>query len=371
MNREDFINPTCDRTVDAARFLSFLDLTPILAVLEGFYCEQWRHRHPPEAMLRLLALYKLKRFRFLTELWGLLDDETLRLLGFKWKPSYKTVWHWLNKRLRPEGLEILHAALMGAINEALKAQGVQMGWKVAGDASPIQAMSRDSEARYNGYYKMVCFLVHKLTCCTTNLTLSWFVTLGNVDEAPLMAPLLVKAMVLGMMPEEACLDNGYASPRNYALLGLTTIKPRIGFRKNAKPNWRGKPKTLRLRFRKMVKAGVLTVDRLQQLGLNPNPDENSIDEILSGLTIAGQHEYVGAYYRNISLSEFCQDKRGWVKLYVSMRNVVEGSNGHQKDWLDLDNLRVKGLQKARLHTALSMLNEAMVALSRVMKIIFE
>ena len=48
-----------------------------------------------------------------------------------------------------------------------------------------------------------------------------------------------------------------------------------------------------------------------------------------------------------------------------MRNVIEGSNGHQKDWLDLDNLRVKGLLKARLHTALSMLSEAMFAYTRV------
>jgi len=361
----EFIDPTPNNPIDAARFLSFLDLTAVLAVLEGFYCESWRHRHPPEAMLRLLALYKLKRFRFLTELWKVLDDETLGLLGFRWKPSYKTVWHWLNVRLGPEGLETVHSALMNAVKEALDVQGVSLGLKVAGDASPVQAMPRDKEAGYNGYYKKLCYLVHRLVCSTTNLTLSWAVTPGNVDEACMMVVLLVKALLLGVMPKEASFDNGYASPSNYALLGLTTMKPLIGFRKNAKPNWKGKPKTLRLRYRKMVKAGVLKADRLKALGLNPNPDKNSIERTLSGLTIAGQHEYVGAYYRNISLNEFHRDERGWVKLYVSMRNMVEGSHGHQKDWLDLDNLRVKGFEKARLHTALSMLSEAMVAYTRV------
>jgi len=181
----------------------------------------------------------------------------------------------------------------------------------------------------------------------------------------MMVVLLVKALLLGVMPEEASFDNGYASPWSYALLGLTTVKPLIGFRKNAKPNWRGKPKTLRFRFKKMVKSGVLKADRLKALRLNPNPDENSIEEILSGLMIAGQHEYVGAYYRNLSLSEFRRDERGWVKLYVSMRNMFEGSHGHQKDWLDLDNLRFRGLRRAMLHTALSMLSEAMVAYTRV------
>ena len=165
----EFIDPTPDNSIEAARFLSFLDLTAVYAVLEGFYCEQWRHRHPPETMLRLLALYKLKRFWFLTELWRLLDDEILRLLGFRWRLSYKTVWHWVHERLRPEGLEIVHAALMGAINEGLKAKGVQLGWKVAGDASPIQAMKWDKEAGYNGYYKIVCYLAHRLACSVTNL----------------------------------------------------------------------------------------------------------------------------------------------------------------------------------------------------------
>jgi hypothetical protein len=367
----EFIDPTPSNPIDAVRFLSFLDLTAVLSVLGGFYCEQWRHRHPPEAMLRLVALYKLKRFRFLTEIWKLLDDETIRLLGFRWKPSYKTVWHWLNVRLGPEGLEKVHSSLMKAIKEALEVQGVSLGVKVAGDASPVQAMPRDREARYNGYYRKVCYLVHRLICSVTNLTLSWTVTPGNVDESYMMVVLLVKALLLSVIPEEAGFDNGYASPRNYALLGLTTIKPFIGFRKNAKPNWRGKPRTLRLRFKKMVKDGVLTSERLKALGINPNPHENSTDGILSGLMITGQHEYVGAYYRNISLSEFCQDGKRWLKTYVSMRNTVEGSHGHQKDWLDLDNLRVRGLQKAMLHTALSMLSEAAVACTRVQNGVFK
>jgi hypothetical protein len=272
----EFIDPTPIKPIDAARFLSFLDLTAVYAVLDGFYREPWRYRHPPEAMLRLVALYKLKRLRFLTELWKLLDNETLRLLGFKWKPSYKAVWHWLNVRLGPEGLETVHLVLMNAMKEALTVQGVSLGLKVAGDASPIQAMPRDKEAKYNGYYKEVCYLVHRLLCCITNLTLSWCVTAGNVDETYLMPPLLVKAILLGVILEEACYDNGYASPWSYSILGLMGIKPLIGFRRNAKPSWRGKPKTLRLRYKKMVKAAALKTERLQALDLDPNPEKNNL-----------------------------------------------------------------------------------------------
>jgi len=48
MDGDSFIDPIPDNSVEAARFLRFLDLSPILAVLEGFYCEPWRHRHLQE-----------------------------------------------------------------------------------------------------------------------------------------------------------------------------------------------------------------------------------------------------------------------------------------------------------------------------------
>ena len=193
-----FIDSAPDRPVDAIKFLSFLNLSPVLAVLEEFYCESWRSRHPPEAMIRLLALYKLRRYRFLTELWRQLDDQTVKLLGFKWKPSYKTVWHFLNKRVGPEGLAALHAALIKAINQALTNQGIKMGEKVAGDATPVQAKRQDKEAAYNGYYKKRCYLVHRLVCATTNLMLEWLVTPGDIDEGQLMMPLLAKALFDGI-----------------------------------------------------------------------------------------------------------------------------------------------------------------------------
>jgi hypothetical protein len=360
-----FIDPTPNKPVDAIKFLSFLDLSPVSAALDEFYCESWRSRHPPEAMIRLLALYKLKRYRFLTELWRQLNDEAVKLLGFKWKPSYKTVWHWLNKRMGPEGIEAVHAALIEAINQALTAQGIRMGERVAGDATPVHAKRTDKEAAYNGYYKKRCYLVHRLVSYETNLTLEWLVTPGNVDEGQLMMPLLAKTVFDGVRPKEAVFDNGYASYWNYEIPNLLGIKLLIGFRKRAMMGWRGKPKTLKLRYRKMVKAGKLSAEKLKELGLQSDPDKNCLEDILSALAIAGQHEYVGAYYRNQSLTEFRRDRLGWLGRYVPLRSIVEGCHGHQKDWLDLDNLKVKGLHRARLHTALCMLSEAAVAYDRV------
>lgn len=251
------------------------------------------------------------------------------------------------------------------INQALAAKGISLAKTIAGDATPIHAKPQDPQAAYNGYYKKYCYLVHRLVCATTNLTLEWIVTPGNVDEGKLMMPLVAKAFADGLKPKEAAFDNGYASYWNYEIANLLGIKLQIGFRRRAKVGWRGKPKTLKLRFRKMVKAGKLCAEKLKELGMHSDPEKNSLDDVVYALAIAGQHEYVGAYYRNQSLAEFHEDKQGWLRRYGPPRSAVEGSHGHQKDWLGLDDLKTKGLRRAMLHAGLCMLSEAAVALVKV------
>jgi len=360
-----FIDPTPNRPVDAVEFISFLDLSPLAELLRKFYREPYKIKHPPGAMLRLFALQKLKGHKFLSELDRELDDRAVRLLGFRYKPSYKTFWHWLNKRVGPEGLEIIHTKLMETVNQALAAQGIHMAKKVAGDATHIQAKLQDQEAAYNGHYKMRCYLVHHLICANTGLTLNWIIAPGNVDEGQFMLPMLAKAMADGFKPKVLIVDNGYAHYFNYEIPNLLGIRLLIGFRRRPKFSWRGKPKTLKLRYRKMVKAGNLSSQKLAELGMDADPSKNGLEEVVCALAIAGQHEYAGAYYRNRSLAEFRRDRKGWQSLYAPPRSFIEGSHGHQKDWLDLDNLLEKGLRKARLHAALCMLSEAAVACTRV------
>jgi len=362
---DGFIDPAPKIPVDAVQFISLLDLSPVIGLLMNFYREPYKIKHPPEAFLRLLALQKLKRYKFLTELYRELDDNSVKLLGFRYKPSYKTLWHWLNKRVGPDGLETIHTQLMKLINQTLAAQGIQMAKIVSADATHIQAQSQDKEAAYNGHYHMNCYLLHHLICAITGLTLNSIVAPGNVDESQFMIPMLAKTLADGFKPELLTLDNGYTHHFNYEIPNFLGIKLLIGFRRRNKPGWRGKPKTLKLRFRKMIKAGKLTLTKLAELGMDPDPDKNRLEDVVCALAVAGQHEYAGAYFRNRSLAWFKKDRKCWRLLYAPPRSVIEGTHGHQKDWLDLDNLAEKGLRKARLHVALCMLSEAAVALTRV------
>jgi len=360
-----FVDPAPNIPIDAVQFISLLDLSPIVNTLRRFYIEPYKIRHPPEAFLKLLALQKLKRYKFLTELYRELDDQTTRLLGFKHKPSYKTLWHWLNKRVGPDGLEIVHTEMIKIISQTLAAQVTQMGKIVCADATHIAAQSSDKQAAYNGHYKMRCYLLHHLICAVTGLTLNWVVTPGNVDEGQFMVPILAKTLADDFKPELLALDNGYAHYFNYEIPNFLGIKLLIGFRKRNKFSWRGKPKTLKLRYRKMIKAGKLTLGKLAELGMQPDPEKNKLEDIVCALAIVGEHEYAGAYFRNQSLAWFRRDRKCWLSLYSSPRSVIEGTHGHQKDWLDLDGLMEKGLRKARLHAALCMLCEVAVALTRV------
>ena len=138
---DGFIDPAPKIPVDAVQFISLLDLSPVIGLLMNFYREPYKIKHPPEAFLRLLALQKLKRYKFLTELYRELDDNSVKLLGFRYKPSYKTLWHWLNKRVGADGLETIHTQLMKLINQTLAAQGIQMAKIVCADATYIQAQN--------------------------------------------------------------------------------------------------------------------------------------------------------------------------------------------------------------------------------------
>jgi hypothetical protein len=361
----NFIDPTPSTLVDAVQFISFLDLSPLSTLLKSFYLEPYKINHPPEAMLRLFALQKLRRHKFLTELDRELDDTAVKLLGFRYKPSYKTIWHWLNKRVGPKGIEIVHTELMKLINQALATRGIHMAQVTAGDATHIQAPPKDKEAAYNRHYKMRCYLVHHIICAKTGLTVNWLVAPGNVDEGQFMLPMLAKTLADGFKIKTLLVDNGYAHFFNYEIPNLLGIKLLIGFRRKNKFSWRGKPKTLRLRFRKMIKAGKLSLQKLESLNMSPDPNKNGLEEVVCALAIAGQHEYVGAYYRNRSLAWFRRDRKGWLSVYCPPRSFIEGTHGHQKDWLGLDDLLEKGLRKARLHVALCMLAEAAVACTRV------
>jgi hypothetical protein len=231
----DFIDPTPSTLVDAVVFISFLDLSPLHACLSEFYREPYKIRHPPEAMLRLFALQQLKGHKFLTQLDRVLDERAVKLLGFSYKPSYKTLWHWLNKRVGPEGLQLIHTELMKIIKQGLTVRGIEMAKTVAGDATHIRANPKDGEAAYNKHYKMNCYLIHHLICAKTGLTLNWLVAPGNVDEGMFMLPMLAKTITDGFKIITLVLDNGYTHFFNYEIPNLLGIRLLIGFAKRTSP----------------------------------------------------------------------------------------------------------------------------------------
>jgi hypothetical protein len=339
--------------VDAAYFLSLIDLSALIPVLASYY--RRKPEYPLEAMLRLLAYRVLRGHLYLTSLWRELSTkpELVSLLGFGKVPSYQALWHFINVRLKAEGVERLRFHLIKLIHDAMNSYGVRMGFDGVSDATPIASCNRD--AAYNGFYEVTCYLTHKVLDAATGLTLAWLLTPGDVDEGGLLVTLLCRVRGLGFRLRRLYADNGYSSPWNYAMLWLMRTRPWIGFRRNAKPGWRGKPRTLRLRYRKKV-TGRLKV----------NVRTLSLRKLLMGLMAHGQEEYVGAYIRNHSHAEYKRNKARWLKRYRTNRNRIEASNGHQKTWLRLDRTPAKKLHTATNHVSLIFLTEAIVAYGRIM-----
>lgn len=363
------LSPIQDDPVEAAHFLSLIDFTPVLSILLGYYCEEWRSRHPPEAMLRLVAYRIVKGFVYLTDLWRDLKarPEVALRLGFTRVPSYGAIWHFINIRLGADGFERIRVAVLRLVEEACAKRGSAWSGRVSVDATPMEALRGDKEAAYNGYYRMLCYLVHKVVDCTSHLTLTWHVAPGDVDEGGLLTALILKARSFGFKIREAFMDNGYTSLQNYASLWHMGVKAWIGFRRKARRGWRGKLKTLRLRYRKMYRKGLLSAEAIRSLRFDPKPERISLNKLLLALFLTGQHEYVGAYLRNLSLEAHRKLRKRWLKKYHGKRNMVEGSNGHHKTQLNLDRLSAKGLEKAKSHASQVFLTEAIVAYGKVQR----
>jgi hypothetical protein len=171
-----FINTTSGEPVRTEEFLNHLDLTEIKPVLMEFYCEEWRSRLPPQAMLKAMIYFKLKDYKFLTTFHNDLETSTTlaRDLGFGDKiPSYQALCHFLNTRLGEKGVRKIFDAFLQIVKRELAKRMIKLGKEIGLDASPIEAPKTDKEAEYNGHYKVHGYSWHNLRCMRTDLPLDY------------------------------------------------------------------------------------------------------------------------------------------------------------------------------------------------------
>jgi DDE family transposase len=149
--------------------------------------------------------------------------------------------------------DLLETCIASVVKE-LKRRDPLLGWDVAIDASDMPAYANGQRYKYKGgperekysdpdatwghrsavstrkgggFYG---YRLHMAVCAKTDLPLAWKVETASMNETPTVAPLLDKLKGLGFSPETAALDAGYDNATVYDACAERGISPVIPLR---------------------------------------------------------------------------------------------------------------------------------------------
>lgn len=172
-------------------------------------------------------------------------------------PDGQVPTHWACYRFLAklcEHRDLLDGCIASVV-AALKKRNPVLGWDVAIDASDMPAYANgqryvskggrerekfsDPDASWGhrsavstrkggGFYG---HRLHMAVCSKTDLPLAWRVETGKMNETPTVAPLLDKLHALGIDPETCALDKGYDNGTVYEACAEREVLPVIALRK--------------------------------------------------------------------------------------------------------------------------------------------
>ncbi len=259
---------------------------------------------------------------------------------------------------------------IASVLRALKKANPLLGWDVAIDASDMPAYANGHRYKYKGgpererysdpdaswgnrsaistrkggaFYG---YRLHMAVCAKTDLPLAWQVETAKANEVPTVAPLLDQLHAVGIDPETCAMDRGYDAGTAYEACSTRGIDPVVPLKKTA-----------------AVKRGEHKPPRCEH----------------GEWTFAGADHKRGATKWRCPTGE-CQPASRWIKadrlhplipretprwktLYRGRASVERGFGRLKHEW-GLAPLRVRRIERVRLHADLTILAQLACALSQ-------
>jgi hypothetical protein len=360
---EVFHDPSPDLPMEASKFLSFLNLSPIVKELKSYYKDLQHFHYPIDAMLRTIIYQRLVGLRHTTQLATKLrnswNDTIPRNLGFREKsdggfeiPDRRTIDHFVWKRLGRTGTNAVLDLVVIELRKHLARRRIRLGRRIAVDSTPLEGMYGDEDADYNGHYELNMYKVHQATCIDTGLSLAKIVSRANDYDGDYLIPLIRKLQKSGIAVEEVIGDQHYGTFNNWARLNIEYgIKTYFNLSKSDTYRYDGTPAKLKKQYNAMWREGDYV-------------PEADLDHVLKFLLSHGIVDPVGAYFRNQWLELKEKEPEKWQKMY-DPRTTAERFHAHVKEQLGLErNLRVKGIESVEVYTNLFWIAEIAIALTR-------
>ncbi len=270
-----------------------------------------------------------------------------------------------------EHSDVLEGCIAGVLKE-LKKRNPVLGWDVAIDASDMPAYANgqrfvskggrersddefsDPDASWGhrsaistrkggGFYG---YRIHMAVCAKTDLPLAWSVETGRMQETPTVAPLLDKLHTLGFNPETCAMDKGYDNGTVYDACENRNIRPIICLRETegVKKGWNKPPACEHGEWRF---AGA-DFDRKAAKWRCPTSECDTKSKWIKADRL---HPLIP------------RETPRWKALY-RRRASVERAFGRLKHESALAPLRVRGIERVRLHANLTILSQLTVTLNR-------
>jgi transposase len=266
----------------------------------------------------------------------------------------------------------LLADCIASVIAALKKQNPLLGWNVAIDASDMPAYANgqrfasnggrersddefsDPDASWGhrsavstrkggGFYG---YRLHLATCAKTDLPLAWRIETGKANEVPTVAPLLDKLHALGIDPETCAMDKGYDAGAAYDACTERGIVPVIPLRQTPAVK-RGDHKTPCCEHGEWTFAGA---DKKRDATKWRCPT-GECKPASVWITADRLHPLIP------------RETARWKGLYRG-RASVERAFGRLKNEWALAPLRVRRIERVRLHADLTILAQLTCALNR-------
>ncbi len=340
-----------------AEFLSHLNLNFAEKFLRSLYTDD--PRYPPIAIVKAFFLMDIKKMKFYPQLKRYLVnhlDEAVKL-GFPvkngeiWIPSSKTLWHFDRIRIGNHWEDFFRLLSNNCTQEG-KTIGLKIGEKDIEDATPIEALQKDVEAKYNEHYKKKGYKLDTITDLESGIPLSKKVIDIIDDEAKCMIPHMKEIIKDNVNIKENWVDGGYDDYPNLAWAGVHKISIHHPIHENWIRNPKGEDENLH--------------ELYQEYWRDPDFRSNAnIEYILSFLFNKGEVESVGAYFRNQAMDRAEKNPKRYNDNY-HLRNRQEGRHGYWKEHLELESrMRVKGKIKVNQYLTRNLCSILSVALCRL------
>ncbi len=265
--------------------------------------------------------------------------------------------------------DMLEECIAGVLKE-LKKRNPLLGWDVAIDASDMPAYANGQRYKYKGgperekysdpdaswghrsavstrkgggFYG---YKLHLAVCAKTDLPLAWRVETARMNESPTVVPLLDKLQGLGFNPETCAMDKGYDNGPNYQACEDRDIRPVICLKETARVK-RGDHKPPTCEHGEWRFAGA-DYDRKATKWRCPT----------------GECKPASRWIKADRLHPLIpRETPRWKALYRG-RASVERAFGRSKHEWGLAPLRVRRIERVRLHADLTILAQLSTALSR-------